>query len=114
MFDWIRTNTTPGDVILAREDLSLAVIGTAGRKVVAVERLFSNPFVDWDTRIRDRDCMVAALDRADANELMRLASEYRVRYAIRDTPLETTDALRCCVAQAWSSGPWRIYRIGSP
>jgi len=113
MFDWIRTNTSPGDVILAREDLSLAVIGTAGRKVVAVDRLFSNPFVDWETRVRDRDRMFDALDRGDAAELMRVASQYRVRYAVRDTPLAATDALRCCATVVWSAGSWHIYRIGS-
>jgi hypothetical protein len=114
MFDWIRANTSPDDVILAREDVSLAVIGTAGRNVVAVDRLFSNPFVDWEKRVRDRDRMFEALDRGNADDLMRVASDYRVRYAIRDTPVAAADALRCCATDIWSAGSWHIYRIGSP
>jgi hypothetical protein len=43
MFRWIRSSSQPDDVFLAPENLSLSVIGAAGRKVVVGQPLLREP-----------------------------------------------------------------------
>ena len=111
MFAWIQAATSPSDVFLAREDLSLSVIATAGRKVVAVERLFSNPFVNWESRARDRDTMMAALTSGDPAHFHDTATRHRVRYVVTEARIDRPE--RFALAPVWDAGPWQIYRYGS-
>lgn len=82
LYAWVRSSTAPDDVFLCTDAESLYVISPAGRKVVATNRYFSNPFVDWAARDRDRDSMFAALARADPSVLTPLAAKYGVRWIV--------------------------------
>jgi len=81
-FDWIAKNTEPEAVFLCEDALSLYVVGPAGRKVVAADRYFSNPYLDWSYRNRRRNRMLRCL--ADENEpcFRSLASQHEVAYVL--------------------------------
>ena len=88
LVSWIRDQADPDDVFLCTDDLSLYVVSPAGRKVVATNKYFSSPFVDWHERDRDRDAMYAALKRGDLVTFDRLARRYEVRYVIASEEID--------------------------
>jgi hypothetical protein len=92
LYRWLRESTMPEDVVLSTDAESLFVIAPAGRKLVATNRYFSNPFIDWAARDRDRDAMFAALDRNDLADFARLAAPYGVRWIV--VPNGLNDDLR--------------------
>jgi len=67
--EWIRAHSASDDVFLAADDLALMIVGPAGRKVVALDAYFSNPYVDWQARHAARDAMVADLREGRFAEL---------------------------------------------
>ena len=112
MYEWIQRSTRYSDVFLAEDNLGLSVVATAGRKVVAVERFFSNPYVDWRRRSHDRDEMMALLSRGDWAGFTTIAFEYRVRYIATNRRVPVDLEQPCCLSKTWSAGEWRIYRVG--
>ena len=90
---WIRANTSSDDVFLSMDDASLYLITPAGRKVVATNRYFSNPYVDWAGRDRDRSVMLHQLERGDLDGFAALARRYRVRFVVL-TPNPSDEWLR--------------------
>jgi hypothetical protein len=83
IYDWLREHGGPRDVVLASDELSMAVIGPAGRKVVAVPSLWASPFVDNGRRRCDRDLMFLALRDGDPRRFCDLASQYHVTHVVR-------------------------------
>jgi hypothetical protein len=81
-FTWILEHTRPTDVFLADDHLGLHVVGASGRKVVAVDPCFSNPYVSWEVRASDRDSMLDHLRSGDRGGFGALASKYKVTYVI--------------------------------
>lgn len=79
---WIRANTDPEDVFLCTDDASLYVVPPAGRKVVATNRYFSNPYVDWKGRDAARARMFDLLKRQDVDGFRAAASLYGVRFVL--------------------------------
>ena len=66
--EWIRSSTAPGAVFLGSYRLSLYVIAPAGGKVVALDPVFANPYVDLAIREGDQRTMedrIAENDRGD-------------------------------------------------
>jgi hypothetical protein len=131
LYAWARSSTAPDDVFLCTDAESLYVISPAGRKVVATNRYFSNPFVDWSRRDADRGAMFDALGRGDASSFARLASRYGVRFIV--VPLGLNDELRRLsgmpkaaiptltpdavaglpgIARAWSDERYTVFRYG--
>ena len=82
VWEWIRRNTKSSAVFLCTDDKCLYTITAAGRKVVAMNRYFSNPFVDWVERDHDRNQMFDALKRRNRQAFDVLASKYEVSYII--------------------------------
>jgi len=82
VLDWIRAHTSPDDVFLCTDDASMYIVPPAGRKVVAINRYFSNPYVDWATRDRDRTQMFDQLKRRDIDGFRTLAAKYDVRFVL--------------------------------
>lgn len=82
LFRWMRESARPDDVVLCNDAESLFVVVPAGRKVVATNRYFSNPFVDWEARDRDRNSMMDALHAADVAAYDALAVHYAVRFIV--------------------------------
>jgi hypothetical protein len=81
-YDWIRAFTRSEDVFVSTDDVSLFLVAPAGRKVVCTNRYFSNPFVDWAARDRDRDQMLALAREGDLEAFDRLAARWAVRYVV--------------------------------
>ncbi len=80
--EWIRAHTSPRDVFLCTDDASMYIVAPAGRKVVSTNRYFSNPYVDWESRDRDRARMYGQLERGDLTGFLALAAKYRVRFVL--------------------------------
>jgi hypothetical protein len=112
MYDWLRQNTSSADVVLASPSLSQSVVATSGRKVVAVDKLFSNPYVDWGARAQDRDAMERSLERGEWTPFLTLAGRYRVGYVARRGRLPETPESSAILSVAWQQDEWVIYRIG--
>jgi len=81
-FGWIRANTAPSDVFLASPEVALQVVGPAGRKVVVVGAVFSNPYVDWTERDRSARWMWRALLEGDLATFRSLARTWHVSHLI--------------------------------
>lgn len=64
-FCWIQANTRPSAVFLSTDHMSLFVVVPAGRKVLAMDRAFSSPYVSWTERDRQRDELFERLARRD-------------------------------------------------
>jgi hypothetical protein len=115
-YRWMRSALRSDDVVLSTDDRALMVIGPAGAKVVALECLYANPYVDCTRRGRARDEMFSALRRGDARSFEALAEEYSVTHVLwvrADGPW--FDALPFqSLALAFGNKQTRIYRrIGS-
>jgi len=84
IYQWIRTSVGSEAVFLASNEIGQFVIGPAGGKLVAVDPYFSNPYVDYLSRGRDRQLLFERLARSDRNEFCSLANRYRVRFVVSD------------------------------
>jgi hypothetical protein len=103
LYEWLLANTGPDDVVLASNSLNLYTIGAAGRKVVALDAWYSNPYVSYERRVEDRDAMFACLRSGDAEGFAALASKYGVGYvAVDDAETEP-----CCRLDAGALGRFR-------
>jgi hypothetical protein len=110
---WIRSHTRPDDVFLAADDLALLVVGCAGRKAVALDPYFSNPYVDWKSRHEGRDAMVALLEKGRYPPFAALARDFGVTFVIRKKsdggPLDGCPGL----AREFGNARITIYRLGT-
>jgi hypothetical protein len=79
-YTWLRANTQPSDVFLTSDRLATYVVGPAGRKIVAGDSFFANPYVDWKARATDRDAMFGQLMAGDAAAFSSLAQKYHLTY----------------------------------
>jgi hypothetical protein len=82
--EWIRAQTMPGDVFLASGQVALYVVAPAGGKVVSLDRVFANPYVDATARDRDQFTMEDRIHENDRAGYCMVASRYRVKYVIAD------------------------------
>jgi hypothetical protein len=69
----LRMVTSPDEVVLGTPAAVRLIIGPAGRKTVAPDALFSNPYVEHRSRKLDRDRMLTAFQSQDLPTLMNLA-----------------------------------------
>jgi hypothetical protein len=109
--DWIETRTRPDDVFLAADDLALLVVGATGRKTVALDPYFANPYVDPAPRREARDAMLAALERGDEETFRARAAAYGVTHVVRKKsdgpPLDGAPGL----VREFADARIRIYRV---
>jgi hypothetical protein len=112
LYVWLREHTSPQDVVLAPINTGQYVVGVAGRKVVVVDKLFSNPYVDWRGRATDRDVMEKALADGDWNSFLEIASRHKVRYLLRRGELTASPNAQL-LSNVWAQGEWVLYRLGS-
>jgi hypothetical protein len=111
-YRWMRSALRPDDVVLATDDRALMVVGPAGAKVVALEALFANLYVDNARRTVARDEMFAALRRGDEAAFETLADEYSVTgvlWVAADGPWFDATPFRR-LALAFDNRKVRIYR----
>jgi hypothetical protein len=78
----LRGETPPGAVVLASPEYSLTEVAPSGRSVVAVPAAFSNPYVPFEPRTRDRDRLLAALMARDSRTFVALARARGVTHVV--------------------------------
>lgn len=115
-YDWVRQNTTPDAVFLSSDHLVTFVVGPAGRKVVAANQFFSNPYVDWAARNADRDAMYAALESGSRERYSELAQKYGVAWIIASgSRVPALDVGAAAVLnKVFSDGRVSIYQLRAP
>ena len=113
LYRFIVTSTPTDAVFLASDSIGQSVVGVAGRKVVVLHKFFSNPFVDWEARNRDRDTMQGALASGDWRGFVDVAAAYDVQFVVTEGRLPSETALACCLRVAWESGGWIVYAVRS-
>ena len=112
---WILGNTDSSDVFLAEPEASFYAVATAGRKVVAIQDLFSNPYLDVAQRAREAEVMFKELRAARWPEFSRIAARYQVKFVA--LPVEEresfdegkTTAMERVFSAADTRG-WDVYR----
>lgn len=81
--DWVRENTAPEDrFVTSHRNAGVFVLGPAGRKVVAVNRYFSNPYVDRSQRVSDQDTILQGILLQNDDKIRPLARRYGVTHAL--------------------------------
>ena len=70
---FIRRVTPPTAVFLASHGAGITMVGPAGQKTVAMQPHFSNPYVDYETRARDRDDMFRQLANGELDDFYGIA-----------------------------------------
>jgi hypothetical protein len=78
----LRTVTDSDDVVFGTPASVRLIIGPAGRKTVAPDPLFSNPYVEYASRRADRDRMLAAFHAGDRKTFEDVARTRDVRAAV--------------------------------
>ena len=81
-YRWLLQHTSPEDVFVCEDELSLNLVAPAGRKLVATDVNFSNPYVDHRPRITARAAMLAAAREGQGAVFRALAVPFGVRYLL--------------------------------
>jgi len=81
MADWVRENTDKNAVFLSTEELSFALNGLTGRKLVIDRRTHSNPYVDINERIADAAVILYGNNEEKTLQLLKF---YNVSYLYWD------------------------------
>lgn len=82
LYDWCLQHTRPDDVFLVDDFYGQYGVAAAGRKLLMLDPLFTNPYVDIATRMRDRKLLYDALASGDSQGFAALADTYRIRYVV--------------------------------
>ena len=82
--DWIREHTMPGTVFLTSGEMALYVVAPAGGKVVTLDAVFANPYVNVAARERDQLTMIDRIHENDRAGYCAAAARHHVRYVITD------------------------------
>src|SRR5262249_52481123 len=80
--EWIVRKTDPSSVFLAPENTGVSMIGIVRRKTVLVERVFSNPYVDWEPRFDAWWAMWTSLEAQNCSEFTRRADPFNVTHVL--------------------------------
>ncbi len=115
LFHWVRQRLTPQDVVAAPENLALSLVGPAGRKVLAVERFFSNPYVDWQVRHINLDALYYGLDGGYCPSFKERADRFHVTHILAKTgSVQPAIVADCGLTPRFTGREWILYeRIGS-
>lgn len=79
LYYWVLRHAEPTDVVLT-DPGAAALVAAAGRKVLWLTAIFSNPYVKVGPRARDGEAMLTALAKGREDEFRKLARRYQVRF----------------------------------
>jgi hypothetical protein len=117
---WIRRETSPDAVILASPRDALVVLGAAGRKAIALEQEFSNPYVVYPPRLAAVNTMFDSLANHRRDDFLQTATKYRVSYVLfnASTPefVDHVEFIQRCltapfVSNVFTRGSYAILRV---
>lgn len=115
LYRWILDQTRPSDVFLADSGIGFYAVQAAGRKVVALQDLFSNPYVDVKKRERDADSMFRDLRKEGrAERFLRRARRYGVRFVILDHQFPVAAENAALLKQIKGFSHHRVYEVAPP
>jgi hypothetical protein len=107
---WIQNQASPNGVFLAPENTGVSMIGLVGRKTVIVERIFSNPYVDWDQRDTERRAMWDSLVASNCSEFSKHADPLGVTYLLLvDGMTPPIQEGTCGFTRKFDGPPFAIY-----
>jgi hypothetical protein len=108
---WIRESAQPGAVFLASYRMSLYVVAPSGGKVVALDPVFANPYVNLAARERDQYRMEERIHENDRNGFCAVAPRYQVQYVVGDTQQrELSVPAGTFLEEILSTGAVRVFR----
>jgi len=115
VYHWLLQHTVPADVVLAQDPVRFYGVQPAGRKLVALPPLFSNPFVALEPRREDSLRMYADLESGDESEFRTLAHKYEVHYVVLEAAKPVTVSHEHLLRRVFESEDrqrgWDIYAI---
>jgi hypothetical protein len=111
---WLRGQTQPDTVVLAAPEIAHIILGAAGRKTVALDQVFSNPYVAYEPRLAVHKDLLRDLADHQSDNFLEIAADQGVSYVLL-TDDDPAFAQRCLsapfVTLAFSSGHFAILRI---
>ncbi|HEY0467622.1 MAG TPA: hypothetical protein VGC79_25655, partial [Polyangiaceae bacterium] len=114
-YDWLLRHTAPSDVVLAEGTVLFYGVQPAGRKLVALPNLFSNPFVALKPRVDDSTRLFADLEADDESDFRALARKYEVHYVVLAAEKPVTAGHTRLLRRVFESDDrergWDIYTI---
>ncbi|MBI4302233.1 MAG: hypothetical protein HY664_06475 [Chloroflexi bacterium] len=113
---WIQKHTKDSDVFAGHDHLIQFVVGVAGRKAMAANPLYANPYVDVAARRADRDVLFAALVSDKQDDLQCLVTKYNIKYVIlwAEESLAMGEMAQTILDEAFSEGNIIIYKLRLP
>jgi hypothetical protein len=114
-YAWLVRYTVPSDVVLAEGNALFYGVQPAGRKLVALPDLFSNPFVALKPRADDSARLFADLEAGEESDFRALASKYEVHYVVLAAGKPVTHGHKRLLRRVFKSDDrengWDIYTI---
>jgi len=111
MLKWIANYSEPLAVFAAPDNIGFSIVAAAGRRVVAVDPFFSNPYVEWAPRSDARNDLIHALSHGDCDRFRALASPYQVNYVIVRSDVTPRGLSPCGLTETLTGEYWRIFRL---
>lgn len=90
----LRELTTPDDIVLGTYGAVYLIIGPAGRKTLAPDTKFSNPYVEFESREADRDRMLKGILAGDLPTVTRIALQRDISAVVSVGPTDCDAAMR--------------------
>jgi hypothetical protein len=112
--EFLHRTTTDDAIVLASSDLSLNTVAPSGRRIVALNPVFSNPYVDLIPRVRDRQMMFDALTHGDRERFDLLTDRYSVSHVLVKGDSNCRDADRATLILTRRDGKLCLFEILSP
>ncbi|PWT71188.1 MAG: hypothetical protein C5B59_18615 [Bacteroidetes bacterium] len=82
VYNYILKFVPENKVILCEDESAIFPVMASSRKMVVTSVIFSNPYVDFNKRYRDKNNMFQYLKTGEPDNARRLLSEYQVSYAL--------------------------------
>ena len=115
IYDWLLRHARPSEVVLAEGDPNFYGVQPSGRKLVALPRLFSNPFVALEPRAEDSTRMFADLEADNESDFRALARKYDVHYVVLAAEKPVTAGRKRLLRRVFKANDrargWDIYTI---
>ncbi len=105
LYQWVLRQTKPEDVFLVDGDARLMSVSAAGRKLVAHEGMYTNPYINYQQRLEDHERMKLLAAQENWSELHTLAERYSLDFLIVDMRTEP-----CCSNQSGTAPLKAVFR----